>query len=377
MRRSEATRNVTLFPYQKDCIEIIKRASISKERILLSIAIGFGRSMIIVQVLKELLETRKIRRALLVVPRRVLLNTFSDMLLKHSLENIKRISISREHSRRYLEQKFKDVSILLSSLDMFRREVSRFPSDFFDIVFLDECHILSEKDWKIVRASESTIVGLTSNNPFLISQELLSSLGLQRPTYSYGISSVKLKDLADVFLGANYTSVDLSEEGPWKFIRPRDVKNNRIFKVRTFASERVAKRNPRSVLVAGDILLQNIFDFSRMAIVKKKDLPAIASKNFFIIRSNTVSSDFLFDYLQSKTIRIAFRKQLEELAHGVIKHVNLADIREMPIPFPFSEKHLDRFVKMRRYNKFNDLKKARDEIKQLRRAYQKYSKLGD
>lgn len=377
MQRKKAVGEIAPFQYQKDCIEIIRKAAVSRGRILLSIAPGFGRSAIIVQVLKELFEAKKIKRALIIAQRNVLLDMFSHFLLEHSLKNKRLIAGLEGYSQTTLEMEFEDTPVLLSSLSMFRKEITRFPSGFFGIVFLDECHTLSEKDWKIVDDLESTIVGLTSNHPSLISSRLLAFFGLKSPTYSYGMSSIKLKELAHIAIGANYSSADLSGKGTWKFIRPRDVKNNRILKARTFISESVVKRNPKAVLATGDILLQNIFDFDRMAIVTKKDLPAIASRNFFIIRPRIIDSDFLFDYLQSKTIRIAFRKQLEGLAHGVIRHVNLIDIREMLIPLPFSNKHLDSLIKMKQYEKFNDLKKAREEFSKLRRAYQKYSKSGD
>ena len=258
---------------------------------------------------------------------------------------------------------------------MFRKRMHQFPSNFFDIIFFDECHILSENDWKTAKRLESAIVGLTSNHPSLISSKVLSSFNLRKPTYSYGISSMKLKELADVFLGANYNSAQLLSKGRWKFIRPRDIMDGRIVKVKTFASDELVKRNQKRVLNAGDIILQNVFDFSRMAIIEKKDLPAIASKNLFVIRSTTINPEFLFDYLQSKTIAIAFRKQLEDLAHGTpIRHISLRDIKEMPVPLPFSEEHLRKFADIRQFDNIKDLIEARNEIAHLRRAYELYSK---
>lgn len=375
-----ASKDKLLFHYQKESIEIIKKASESKERILLSIATGFGRSNIVVQALKELLEAKKVKRALIIAPRNEILNNFYDILSKHKLKNITHLFVFKPHFRSYLEQKFKDVAIFLSSLNMLRTEVKKFPSDFFDIFFLDECHTFSKKDWEIIQDFEATLVGLTTIPPSVKRPSPITFLDLTKPTYSYGISTVTLKELANVFLGASYSSADLSDTGTWKFIRPRDVKNNRILKVKTFVSEKVVKKISRSILIAGDIIVQNTFSFSKMAIVKKKDLPAVASKNFFIIRSKRIHSDFLLDYFQSNTMRVAFQKQLEDLAHGIIKHVNLAAVKEISIPIPFSEKDLDRFVipsKRIDTDELNDLRKLRDEIRQLSRAYQKYKKTGD
>jgi hypothetical protein len=376
--RKETSKSIIPFPYQRDCVEIIKKASMYRGRILLSIAAGFGRSVIIVQALKELLETKKVKRALIVAPRNVLLDMFSRFLFEHSLKNARLISDSKRRSQTHWEKEFEDTPIFLSSVNTLRKEMAQLASNFFDIVFLDECHNLSESDWEIVGKLESTIVGLTSNHPSLIKSKLLDFFGLKKPTYSYGISSVRLKELADIVLGANYSSADLSDKGTWKFIRPRDIRNNRILKVKTFASERLAKRNSKSVLVAGDIILQNIFNFRRMAMVKEKDLPAIASRNFFVIRSTTISSEFLFDCLQSKTVGIAFQKQLEDLAHGApIRHIALKDVMDISVPLPFSDEHLTRFAAIRQYGQLRDLEKARNEIMHLKRAFQQYSKKGD
>lgn len=340
-------------PYQKKCVEIIKKASISRERILLAIARGFGKTTIIHLALNELLAEKRIKRALVVSP--------------------------KQPSELESERELKDTPITSFSLVRFRETIEQLPSDSFDIVFLDDCQNLSTRDWEIAGRLEAAIVGLTSSHPVLISSKILSFFNLRKPTYSYGISSVRLKELADVFLGVNYRSAELLDKGKWKFIRPRNIKSNRIQEVETFASEGLIKRNPKSVLNGGDILLQNIFNFSRMAIVTEKDLPAIASRNLFVIRSRSISPEFLFGYLQSKTIRIAFRKQLEDLAHGFIKHVNLVDIREMLIPLPFSEEHMESFVKIEQPEKLRelDLEKARNELRQLRCAYQEFLKSGE
>lgn len=60
------------------------------------------------------------------------------------------------------------------------------------------------------------------------------------------------------------------------------LKKIRSWRSKTYASEDLIKRNQKKVLSEGDILLQNIFDYKKMAIVSKKDLPAIASNNFFL-----------------------------------------------------------------------------------------------
>lgn len=381
VRACVAEEKATLLPFQKEAILKIKRACESRERVLLSLSPGLGKSFIIFCTLSDLLRTRKIKRALIVTTRKVLLESFFDKLSEKPWQiSTKQLSLSTRHSRSYLERRFKDISVFLSLLTMFSKEVPKFPSDFFDMIILDECHLFSAEDWEVVRRLDATIVGLTSIHPLLI-PELLNSLGLQKPTYSYGITSLKLKEIADVFLGANYSSADLVKIGSCEFIRPRDVRNSRILEVKTFISETFARKNQKSILTEGDILLQNIFDFSRTAIVERKDLPAIASRNFFIIRSRKVNPEFLFDYLQSETIRTALQDQLEKLAHGFIKHVNLRDVREIDIPIPYSDKDMENFLivqpKRGTRVRIKDLERARDGIRQLRLVYQKQKDFGD
>lgn len=186
---------------------------------------------------------------------------------------------------------------------------------------------------------------------------------------------MKLKDLADVFTGAHYSSTDLSDKGEYRFIRPRDIKDGRIQKAPVFVSRALAEKNPKSILAPGDILLQNIFDFEKMVAVKKEDVPAVASNNFFVIKSKEVGSGFLFDYLRSDTLNKVFRRQLGELAHGAtIMHVNLFAVREMPVPILFPiEDATDYKIPIGEQSDAEALKKTVDEIRRLRDALVHYS----
>jgi hypothetical protein len=373
--KKTAARKIAIFPYQIECVDIIRKVSASRGRALISIAVGYGRTVIVLAALKELFEAKKIKRALIVVPRRGLQDQFIHVLTEYCLESTKLTSRSEEHTKLTFENALRDASIVVSTLAMFRKRVDELSPDLFDIMILDECQELSESDWKTFKGMKSAIIGLTSGHPLLISPKMLSFFNLQRPTYSYGISSLKLKELANVFIGANYRTTDLLEEGTWKFIRPRDVKDGHIIKVKVYVSEEFVKRNRKGILNVGDIVLQNVFDFSKIAIIREEDLPAMASRNLFVIRSTTINPNSLFDYLQSKAIAVAFRKQLADLARGApIKHISLSDVREIPVPLPFSEEHLSEFADIKRFARIKDLLEARNEIAHLRRAYELYSK---
>jgi len=362
-----------LFQYQKDCVELIKRMSASRGKALISIAPGYGRTIIIALALKELLKEKGIEHALIVVPRKILEEQFIQNFARYSLESSKLASRSEKHSVK-LEDELKNTSVVVSTLAMFRKRVCEVAPDLFDVVFFDECHELSENDWKTAERLKSAVIGLTATHPSLISGKVLSFFNLQKPTYSYGMASVKLKELANVFIGANYNSDELLNEGKWKFIRPRDIKEGLVVKVKTFASDKLIEKNRKKTLKVGDIVLQNAFNFGKMAIIQEKDLPAMASTNLFVIRSTTITPKFLFDHLQSKVVAAAFRKQLEDLAHGTpIRHISLRDVREILVPLPFSEEHLWKFADIRRSGNIEDFIKARNEIAHLRSAYELYS----
>jgi hypothetical protein len=374
MKKTTAEKTAP-FQYQKDCLKVIKKVSATKGRALIAIAQGYGRTIIIALALKELLKERRIRRALIVVPHKVLEEQFIRVFAGYSLKSIKLFSHAKKNLEPKLEHELKDASVVVSSLAMFRKEVFQLAPGFFDIAFFDECHDLSERDWKVADQLKSAIIGLTATYPLLINREVLSFFKLDKPTYSYGMSSVKLEDLADIFLGENYNSSELLDKGKWKFIRPRDIKDGRIAKAVAFASDKLIERSRRNILKVGDIVLQNVFNFGKMGIIENKDLPAIASKNLFVIRSTRINPNFLFNYLQSEAIAAAFRKQLEDHAHGVlIRHISLGDAREIPVPLPFSEEHLWKLADIKRSGNLQDLVKARNEIAHLRSAYKLYSK---
>lgn len=370
-REKNSEKTIVLRPYQREILNRILEASATRSKILIALSVGMGRTVTIALALNELFRKGKIRKALILVPRLALLDQHIYSLNRHS-SAYARISRLDGNTKLELVRDIRLPTVMVSTLAMFRKISS--PSPDFDIIFLDEFHTLSEKDWAAVCNVKSSVVGFTALNPLEISPELLSLFGKQGPDYSYGMSSIKLRELADIHGGAAYAKTQLQRKGSWKFIRPRDIKQGGKLDVHTFISESVAKEKEKSALRVGDILLQNIFNFEKIAIVKEENLPAIASQNLFIIRSKKISPDLLFEHLQSKAIADAFRKQLEDLAHGAtIKHVCLRDVGEIPVPLPFSKDQLSEFAGVKQLQDIGALRKARDELAQLRRAYLEFS----
>lgn len=366
---------IPLRPFQKEIVENIMKTWQKKGKALISMAVGTGRTITITSALDKLLEKPEFRYALLVTPRLVLCDQFIQTFNKF----LKNVIISK-----FEKQNFSDIftnpklspSIFVTTLATFKKNYELFPSSFFDIIFLDNCDELSEKDWNKINDLKSPLIALTGTHPFKISPKTLSGLGKQSPDFSYGMSSLVLKDLANIILGTNYSTKELSKKGKWKFFRPRDIKQNGFLETKTFISEDFVKKKQKSSLKKGDILLQNIFNFNKMAIVREQDLPALASNNLFIIRSKIISPDVLFEFLQSKAIAETFRRQLENVSHGaVIRRISLKDVKQIPVPLPFSMHQLCNIANIKNIDEIKVLKNLRNELAHLRKAYNEFSEI--
>lgn len=363
---------IVLRPHQVEMSEVILKTFASKSRALISVAMGCGRTITIAWTLNRLFEKAQISRALIVTPNCAVRDQTVQMLNQYTSKHARILRLNKD-TKLELYNNCQTPIVVVSTLTMFRRAICLVPN-FFDIAFFDDAQILSEADWNLANQMKSPLIAITPVHPFKVSPRLLLFFGKHAPDFSYGISAIRLKDLAEIKVGAPYISSQLLKEGVWKFVRPRDIQKNGTLKVNTFLSEDVAQKKTRSALRVGDIVLQNIFDFGKMAMVRDEDLPAIASQNLFIIRSKFIPPDILFEYLQSEAIAAAFRSQLGELAQGtVIKHISLRDVAEIPVPLPFSMDQIMEFGTIKRFENIEDLKKARNELVHLREAYKQFS----
>jgi hypothetical protein len=360
---------IVLRPYQQEISSKIKKASHSKGKLLISLAPGFGRSVTIISTLDELLKKNKIQRALILTPRSVLTEQY--LCLFQEFSNLQNIVAKIDSSKSSLVNS-SEPKVVILTLAMFKKVVSLLPT--FDIVIVDECQSLSDTDWSLVSSMHSAIVGFTTLHPSQIKDSLLSSLNKQTPDYSYGMASIRLGQLAEIIPGAAYHKAELQNNGKWKFIRIRDVKTGGMLEATTYISDEAANQKKRYSLKLGDILLPNIFDFDRKSFITEKDLPAIASNNFFIIRSKSIPPKLLFEYLQNKVIAEAFHKELEIRSVGTaIKRIRLADACEIPVPLPFSREHLIQLANVRQLEDIGELEKTLDIINRLKQAYLAFS----
>lgn len=367
-------KELRLLPYQKEITEIIVKTWTAKSVTLLSIAVGLGRTVTITWALNQLFRKSEFKRALIITPVSILREQFIQILNKYSANEALVLKFDK-HTKSVLSQEFvHEPIILVTTLAMFRKLVDDIPSNFFDLVFIDDCQRMSDKDWSKVGKLKSPLIAITSIHPLKISKKMFSVLGKKAPDYSYGISSIQLRDIAEIRTGATYSTKQLLSEGTWKFFRPRDIKKSGFLETTAFISNEVARKKIKSSLKVGDIVLQNIFSFGKMAIVREEDLPAIASQNLFIIRSKTIPPDILFEYIQSKAIADAFRKQLEDISHGiVIRRISLRDVRQIPVPLPFSKEQIIEFGTINSIQNLRELERSRNKLAHLLNAYKQHS----
>jgi len=155
---------------------------------------------------------------------------------------------------------------------------------------------------------------------------------------SYGFSVLKFNDIAEVFSGIKYKTSDLKNQGQASFFRPRDIVENKITKTSKWVDQDYVAENRSKLLKEGDILIQNIFEYHKMALIGKNDLPAFASNNLFIIRSHKIDPKFLFNYLKSDTIKQQLLSELDQKSsRATIKRISLKQFKEIKIPIPNAE----------------------------------------
>jgi hypothetical protein len=351
-----------LYSFQKDSIEKIINSVSEKNNILLSIPQGSGRTLITAEAIKELIKST-VKKPLFITDRKVLLDQFSLVFNRYNLKNIQ---LNTETLSSITNGSFNN-GVILTTKAFFTNNHEQIPSNYFDLILIDELHKVSNATWKIIENKESTIVGFTSTPSALIENDILTHFKKEKPIPSFGISVLKFKEIAEVFSGAPYRSNVFSETGKINFYRPRDIVDNELILASARVSEEFLESNSKYSLKEGDILLQNVFDFNKMTLVEKENLPALASNNLFVIRSKRIDPKFLFNYLQSETILQELQSKLESSSTGAtIKRITISRFREIEIPIPNSEKQLDWFTNIYSYS-LDELLNIRSEIFEIKK----------
>ena len=369
-KEKDEKKELKLYDFQKKLIEKITDTVYKKNNLILSIATGLGRNIIITHAIKKLFKEGAIKNALVIADRNILLDQFSNVLNENNVINYR---VTTRIRNSVLENAISNA-VYLSTIQRERKYIASFP---FDLIVIDECHRLSENDWNQIKKSKSVVIGLSSVSSHFMDKVAFEKYDSQTSILAYGLEPIKLKEIANVSRGVSYSSADILSKGKYKFIRPRDVEENEILEVNTFVNDEFYLKNQRKALRKGDILLQNIFDYERMVIVTEFDLPSFASNNFFVIRTEKISPQFLFNYLQSSSIKKQFQRQLDLISTGAtIRRINLHDVREIIIPLPFSEEQINWFTNLEKYSK-EELIEINKQIIELKEALKKYQDEGE
>ncbi|EEK91921.1 DEAD/DEAH box helicase family protein [Bacillus cereus] len=132
--------------YQLDCINtIIDRFKTGKEKMLVHMATGLGKTRTTVALTKALLQHELAKKILFVVDRRML----AKQALDDGFSLISRdYSAARIKTTNFRQQKHASIHVIvIDSLEMI---FSSIPSNFYDLIIVDECHRSISVNRKVV-----------------------------------------------------------------------------------------------------------------------------------------------------------------------------------------------------------------------------------
>ncbi|PWI49621.1 hypothetical protein CEE45_00385 [Candidatus Heimdallarchaeota archaeon B3_Heim] len=155
-------------------------------------------------------------------------------------------------------------------------------------------------------------------------------------------TTIKLGEMANIKFGLFCPKKYLLTDGKYGYVRPRNVHNHKIHNITDYVDLNFTKREKKwfhldlekQKLIPGDILIPRGFDFRKIVLINEVDCPAFASNSFYVIKSKKVESRYLYSYLVSNLADKLFFPQLERVAKGFVKQINITDLREILIPIP-------------------------------------------
>ena len=141
-----------------------------------------------------------------------------------------------------------------------------------------------------------------------------------------------LEDIAEIITCPAAHSYEYVEEGI-PYYTAASIKNGEIVNTDKFISKDNIERFSKALVQEGDILITKFFDQKKLAIVKRENLPGIASGMLFIIRPYEDLDFNLFEYLSTGAGSKIFSKQLDSITVGnSIASINKKSLSSLPIP---------------------------------------------
>lgn len=142
----------------------------------------------------------------------------------------------------------------------------------------------------------------------------------------------KLEDIAEIITCPSAYSYEYEEDGI-PYYTAASIQNGEIVKADKFIATDNVERFSKALVQEGDILITKYFGQKKIAIVKRENLPGIASGMLFIIRPYEELSFDLFEYLSTGAGSKIFSKQLDSITTGTtIGCINKSNLSSLPIP---------------------------------------------
>lgn len=142
----------------------------------------------------------------------------------------------------------------------------------------------------------------------------------------------KLEDIAEIITCPSAYSYEYVKNGI-PYYTAASIQNGNIVKADKFIATDNVERFSKALVQEGDILITKFFGQKKIAVVKKENLPGIASGMLFIIRPYEELNFDLFEYLSTGAGSKIFSKQLDSITVGTsIASINKKNLSSLPIP---------------------------------------------
>jgi len=181
-------KEITARPYQKEALKTIDKAlEENKRRLLIEMATGTGKTLLVAMMIKRLFQAGLAERILFLVDRIELANqakeTFDDYLSDYPSIVL------------YGGKRSKEGQIIIGTLPTIQSQVDAFTSGYFDLVITDECHRSIYSIYRSLLTHFDAIhIGLTATPSNLINRNTYEFFNCWNPltrrgtpTFTYGI----------------------------------------------------------------------------------------------------------------------------------------------------------------------------------------------
>lgn len=142
----------------------------------------------------------------------------------------------------------------------------------------------------------------------------------------------KLEDIAEIISCTSAHPYEYVENGI-PYYTAASIQKGEIVKTEKIIAPDNVDRFSKGLVQEGDILITKFFGQNKIAVVKKENLPGIASGMLFIIRPYEDLNFDLFEYFTNGAGSKIFSEQLDSITGGeTIASINKSNLSSLPIP---------------------------------------------